>query len=99
MIGPGHSTGQGVAATRGCSKTFHQPWLLTNSQSQIEYTQSLRLSMEEQRWCSWITCSSRSCFNAHLPPERGCKASWLNVTFRAQLSGLTSWLWLSNTRV
>lgn len=40
VIGPGCPTDQGMAATRGCSKVFHQPWLLTNSQSQIECTQS-----------------------------------------------------------
>ena len=89
MTGPGGPTDQG-------SKTFHQPWLLTNSQSQNACTQSLRLFTEEQRW---IARSGRSCFNSHLPPQRGCKASWLNMTFRVQLSGLTSWLCHSHMRV
>lgn len=96
VTGTGVPADQGLATSRGCLRTFHQPWLPTSSQSQIQCTQRLRLSRKEQYWCSLIACSGHCCIISRIPPQRGSKAWWLSVASTAQLSGLKSCLCHSN---
>lgn len=97
VTGTGVPADQGLATRRGCLRTFHQPWLPTSSQSQIQCTQRLGLSRKEQYWCSLIACSGHYCIISCIPPERGSKAWWLSAASTAQLSGLKSCLCHSNS--